>query len=161
MTDRAEIVESIRQGAAQVRRTFGSLSDEQLRTPVHRGEGGWTAKEVLAHLAARQPVNDRLLLMASGDRTALATASTIDDWNHSLVEERVSVSRDALLDEFQAVQDALAAQVMTLPDELLARPIPLPQGEVPLGDLMGMAGGAHATHHAQEVELAIAHGEAM
>jgi hypothetical protein len=156
MADKAAIVDTIQQGTDQVRRTFGSLSDEQLRTKIHEGERGWTARDVLAHLAARQAVNDRLLRMASGDAAPIAAIPSMDDWNQTLIDARRASDRDTLLAEFQAVQDALIAQVQTLSDDQLARPVPLPQGEMLLGDLLGMAGGAHAGHHAQEVEQAIA-----
>jgi hypothetical protein len=156
MASRAEVVDTIRQGTEQVQRTFGSLTAEQLQTQVHESEGGWTAKEVLAHLAGRQVVNDRLLQMASGERASLGSDAGTADWNQTLVNQRLSRSRDALLAEFQAVQEALVGQVQALSDDQLAQPIPLPQGEMPLGDLLGMAGGAHANHHAEEVEQAVA-----
>jgi hypothetical protein len=155
VASRAEVIDSIQQGTAQVQRIFGSLTEQQLQTKIHEGGRGWTAKEVLAHLAARGPVNDRLLQLAAGDRAPLAGNAGMDDWNQALVDERLSRSRDALLAEFQAVQDALLAQVQALTDELLARPVPLPRGDVPLLDLLGMAGGAHAAHHAQQVEQAL------
>jgi uncharacterized phage-associated protein len=56
MPNRTEIVETIQQGTAQVLRTFGSLSDEQLRTAVHAGEGGWTEASEIRIRDGRKPV---------------------------------------------------------------------------------------------------------
>lgn len=88
--------------------------------------------------------------------TPLSGAVTMDEWNQTLVDERMNWSVEALLAEFLAVQEALVALVRALPDEALARPFPLPHGEAPLGEVLAMAGGAHAVHHAQEVAQAIA-----
>jgi DinB superfamily len=156
MVSRAQVVEAIEQGTAQVRHTFRSLTDEQLQTTVHAAERGWTAKEVLAHLATRRVVNDRLLQMAGGDSPLQSRPADWDRWNQALVDQHTSLSRDALLAEFQTVQDDLVAKVRALPEAMLARPIPLPQGEMQLGELLAMAGGAHALHHAEEVAQAIA-----
>ena len=53
MATKQEIIAAIREGIEQVERTFGALNDEQLRVKVHESDGGWTAKEILAHLAGR------------------------------------------------------------------------------------------------------------
>jgi DinB superfamily len=155
VASKVEIVAMIEQGTAQVQRIFGPLSDAQLRTRIHQGEGGWTAREVLAHLAARQPINDRLLQLAAGDGMPLSGNLNADEWNQTLVDERLDKTKDTLLAEFQAVQASLIARVEAMPDHMLAKPVPLPQGEMPLGDVLGLAGGMHAGGHAQEVEQAL------
>ncbi|HWE64223.1 MAG TPA: DinB family protein [Chloroflexota bacterium] len=156
MASKEEIIATIQQGTAEVEQTFASLSDEQLRTRVHEGDGGWTAKQVLAHLAARQPVNDRLFSLAAGEGTPLTGDFDPNHWNQIVVDQHMNQSRDALLAEFAAVQEGLITQVQTMSDDTLARPIPLPQGEATLGDVLAMAGGMHAGHHAQEVQQALA-----
>ena len=49
---KAEITVAITDGIDTVVETFSGLSDEQLDTAVY--EDGWTAREVLAHLAGRR-----------------------------------------------------------------------------------------------------------
>ena len=51
MATKQEITAAIREGIEHVERTFGALTDDQLRVKVHEADGGWTAKEILAHLA--------------------------------------------------------------------------------------------------------------
>jgi hypothetical protein len=153
---KAEIIATIQAGTADVQRTFGPLDDAQLETPVHTGEGGWTARDLLAHLAARQPVNDRLLGLAQADAEPFPSNFDPDAWNQTLVAAQASKSKEALLAQFQGVQDRLVAAAQDLPDDVLSRAIPLPMGEAPLGDVLAMAGGAHASHHAQEVAQALA-----
>jgi hypothetical protein len=152
---KAEIIATIQAGTDEVRRTFEPLDEAQLQTQVHTDEGGWTARDLLAHLAARQPVNDHLFGIARGDATPFTGNVDAGRWNQALVDAQSSKSKEALLAQFQAVQDDLIAAVQDLPDDVLARTIPLPNGEMPLGDVLALAGGAHASHHAQEVAQAL------
>jgi hypothetical protein len=155
MATRAEVVNSIRQATETVGRTCRTLAEEHLQTRVHEGEHGWTARELLAHLAGRQVVNDCPLQLASGVGAPLGGNACRGDRYQTLVDRRLSRSRDAPLAAFQAVQEALIARAQALSDDQFARPIP-PQGEMLLGELLGMAGGAHASHHAPDIEQAIA-----
>jgi hypothetical protein len=151
-----EVIATIQAGSDDVRRTFGPLDEAQLQTQVHTAAGGWTARDLLAHLAARQPVNDRVLGLAQANAAPFPGNFDPDHWNQTLVDAQASKSKEELLAQFQGVQDRLVAAVRDLPDDVLARPIPLPMGETPLGDVLAMAGGQHASHHAQEVAQALA-----
>ncbi|HEX5501974.1 MAG TPA: DinB family protein [Thermomicrobiales bacterium] len=157
MATRDEIIAAIRQGEERVARTFGGLTDAQLATRVHEGEGGWTAKEVLAHLAGRQQGYDRTYQLAeSGPPPPGSMAGfSVDDWNRQRIAERSGKSRDDLLAEFRQVHDALIARVRETPDDLLQRPIPRAQGPVPFGDALAGGGGRHALNHSAEVERAL------
>lgn len=156
MATRDEIIAAIRQGEERVARTFGGLTDEQLATRVHEGEGGWTAKEVLAHLAGRQQGYDRTFWLAEvGPPPGGLAGFDVDDWNRQRIDERIGKSRDDLLAEFRQVHDALIARVRETPDDLLQKPIPRPQFAVPLGDALAGAGGRHSINHSAEVEQAL------
>lgn len=149
-----QIISRIQEGNERVLQTFGSLSDQQLATQVH--EGGWTAKEVLAHLAGRAPGYDMLIHMAeAGARPDLSNLN-IDERNQQLVDERIDNSRAALLDEFRDVHEDLVKRVNGLSDDLLQRPIPHPRGgEVPLAEMLLNGGGQHSINHTAEVEEAL------
>lgn len=157
MANKTEVLEAIRQGTADVVRTFGPLSEDQLGMRVHQAEGGWTAKEVLAHLAAGQAMYERMLQRAVEGEPIFGGPGSMDERNHQLVGEYVSKSKGELLAAFQAGQEALGLRVQAAPDNLLARLILLPRGgERALADLLIMIGGRHASGHAQEVEQALA-----
>ena len=157
MTSNAEIIATIEQGTAEVQRVFGPLSETHWQTCVHPGADGWTAQAVLAHLAARRGVHERLLRRAAEDSAPLTGGTALDGWNQVLVDERRGQSRDELLAEFQAVQDTLIVQVAALSEAQLALPVTLPQGdERALGEVVALAGGVHASRHAQEVAQALA-----
>jgi len=152
MASKEEIVTAIRAGNTRVAQTFGALSEAQLATVVNEGAGGWTAKQVLAHLAARQSTYDLLIRMAGSERTAGSGGFDIDAWNQKGVDERQDRSRDALLEEFRTTHERLAERAQAMPDVELLRTVALPQGSAPLGDVLRNAGGAHSVSHAVGVE---------
>lgn len=163
MATKGEIIESIQQGIAKVDATFGSLSDQQLRTQVHDEEEGWTAKEILAHLAGRQAGYDRMLATAehpeqpAGSGTAPTTPAgfNVNDWNSARVAERIDHSRDELLAEFRQVHEGLIERVRALPDDALNQTIQRGDRQIPLGDALRMGGGIHSINHAETVEQAL------
>ncbi len=155
MASKEEIVTAIHTGNARVAQTFGALSDAQLATPVNEGAGGWTAKQILAHLAARQSTYDLLIGMAGRERTADSGRFDIDAWNQKGVDERQDRSRDALLEEFRATHERLAERVQAMPDAELPRIVAMPRRSATLGDVLRNSGGTHSVSHAEEVEKAL------
>jgi hypothetical protein len=164
MATKAEIIEAIRRGEDRVIATFSALSPEQLATRVHDDEGDqWTAKHVLAHLAGRAEGYQRLLQRAQGAQAAPAQATSqpagggfnVDEWNRRQVSPRVDRPVDALLEEFRRVHEDLVRQVEALPDDLLARMVPYPPPERPLGDVIMRSGGTHSINHTAVVEQAL------
>ena len=125
MATKQEITASIREGMDRVQRTFGSLSDAQLATKVHDGEHGWTAKQILAHLAGRQASYDRAIDMAERGAT-MTGAFDLNAWNQQHVDARRDRTRDELLAEVMAVHWALIERVRTMPEETLAKTIQRP-----------------------------------
>ena len=153
MATKREIVDSINAGMARVDDTFGSLNDEQLGQKVHEADGGWTAKQILAHLAGRQGSYDAIIAMAAG--SAPPFTSGVDDWNQQAVDQRLSMSRDELLEEFRRVHQGLIERVRNMDDELLTATIELPRGAAPLSDVLAGSGGRHSISHSAEVEAAL------
>lgn len=155
MATKQEIVETIQAGIDQVQQTFGSLSDEQLETTVYDGDGGWTAREILAHLASRQAGYERMISIAEG--TASFPTSNVDfnALNQAAVDQIVANSRDDLLAQFRTVHEGLISRVQGLPNDLLGKTIALPMGERVLSDLLRASGGQHSSNHSLDVEKAI------
>jgi len=155
MATKQEIVEMIQAGIDQVQQTFGSLSDVQLATTVYDGDGGWTAKEILAHLAARQPVYERMIGVAQGTASFPTGNVDFNALNQAAVDQIVDKSRDDLLAQFRAVHEGLITHVQGLPDDLLSKTISLPMGDRLLGDVLLGSGGRHSINHSLDVEKAI------
>jgi hypothetical protein len=156
MTSKDEILDAMRQATADVLRTFGPLTAAQLDCRVHQEEGGWTAKEVLAHLAAGGVTYERMLQRLVDGQPIFGQVGSLHDRNHQMVAAYVEKDKDELLAAFQAGQTALAAKVQALSDDLLASVVALsPDRQMPKADLLLMIGGKHASGHAQEVEQAL------
>jgi hypothetical protein len=147
-----EITDAIRAGINQVQATFGRLDDQQLELHVHDGSDGWTAREVLAHLAGRQAIYDLLISMAMNSNGATPGDFDVDSWNQKLVAERNERSREQLLEEFTSVHEQLIDRVSKLRDDQLQLSIVLPNRESTLGDVLLGSGGMHSIQHAEEVE---------
>jgi hypothetical protein len=149
-----EIIEAINTGIERVDSTFGNLTDEQLATKVHDGENGWTAHQVLAHLAGRGETHELMSKMAQGAPPPEGPFN-VDEWNQRIVDERTSWSRDQLLGEFREVHERLAQRVEGMPEQLLDREITTPRGTSTVGDVLYASGGTHSVQHAEEVEKAL------
>lgn len=153
MATKEEITAAIREGIAQVDRTFGSLTDEQLQTRVHESEGGWTAREILAHLAGRAKGYEMMGNLAAGNPPA--DGLDVNHWNAERVSERIANSRDDLLAEFRTVHENLIAYVDTLDDATLAREISFGPQPIPYSEILRRSGGMHSVNHSKEVEQAL------
>jgi uncharacterized damage-inducible protein DinB len=154
MATKGEISAAILRGNRDVEQVFGGLTDTQLDTPVHQGEGTWTAGDILGHLAGREQVYAMMFQAARGDNP-FAAISDFNAWNEERVAERRGEGRDDLLAEFRAVHEALLAQVEATDDAELGQVISLGRRTASLGDLLRGSGGQHSTTHATEVASAL------
>lgn len=157
MAEKQEIVTQIQAGIERVNETFGSLSDPQLDQQVHEGEGGWTARQILAHLAGRADGYDMLFQMAKGGAGFSSGDFDVDTWNQQHVDARADKSRDELLEEFRNAHRAIIERVETVDDETLQTKVPSPRGgEMAVSDMLMGSAGRHSIMHAEEVERALA-----
>ncbi|CAN5711293.1 hypothetical protein BH23CHL2_BH23CHL2_35820 [soil metagenome] len=155
MAKREEIIAAIQQGIDSTEQTFGNLSDEQLAIEVY--EGGWTAKDVLAHLAGRQSTYDMLLSLAAGGAMPQAPEGgfDVDSWNQAIVDERIDRSRDELLAEFRSAHEGLLSTVKELDDDTLQATVVTPRGESAASDVLLGSGGMHSVNHSADVAGAL------
>jgi hypothetical protein len=152
---KSEISDAIRAGMNRVEATFSHLSDEQLATQVHGEQGGWTAHEVLAHLAGRQETYELLIEMARASNGATPGTLDFDSWNRRLVDSLRDRSREDLLREFRRTHEGLIERTQSLRDDQLALRLILPSGEKTLGEVLLGSGGMHSIQHAEEVATAL------
>jgi uncharacterized protein (TIGR03083 family) len=156
MASKQEIIAAIQEGIERVDGTFGNLTDEQLSVTVHEGDGGWTAKQVLAHLAGRAEGHQLLLGMVTDAKPVGFGGLDVNHWNQQIVDARADRSRDELLQEFRQTHAALIENVRELPDGAFAKLVPSPRGgEVPIGEMLAGSGGRHSVNHTIEVEQAL------
>ena len=151
MPDKSQITAAIQQGIDDVTATFSNLSDEQLATQIHADDGGWTARDLLAHLAGREQVYAMMQQVAAGGENPFTKVTNFNDFNDARVTDRQGKSRNELLAEFRAVHEGLLAQVQAMSEEQLAGTVNLGARTPTLGDLMYASGGTHSSNHAKEV----------
>ncbi len=153
MATRQEITAAIREGIGQVEKTFGPLTDDQLAVKVHESEGGWTAREILAHLAGRGLGYERMSNLAAGNPPS--GPLDVNHWNQERVDERIANSRDELLAEFRTVHENLIAYVEGLDDATLDREISFGPQTIQVSEVLRRSGGMHSVNHSLEVEKAL------
>jgi len=154
MPTRDEITVAISDGVDTVVETFSGLSDEQLATQVY--DEGWTARDVLAHLAGRQASYEMMSKLAQGGPPPANMGSfDVNAWNQQHIDARAGQSRDELIEEFRQVHLAVLARVQGMDEETLGRTFQGPRGETTVGaQLMGSA-GTHSSTHANDVKQAL------
>lgn len=88
-------------------------------------ENGWSARQLLAHLAAIEWTYPKLIERARETPAASGGAGgnfDMDAYNHRQVAKRADASTDDLLDEFTRNRAATVDALRRADDELLARP---------------------------------------
>ena len=143
-----ELLDLLRAQATQVEDAVRRLNEQQLEEG--RYEGGWNARQILAHVAAIEWTYPRLIDLAKGQRESapprtgapaatpggqppsgaapspeapVAAANPIDSYNARQVEKRATMSVAELLDEFRTNRAALITAVEATDDALFDVPI--------------------------------------
>lgn len=149
MATKQEVLDMIRAGQEEVKKVFPGLNEEQLATRIHDEEGGWTAKEILAHLASNY---DRVQSFFRPDAsTETLFGDALMKWNAEQVERLSRKTVPELLDECARVHEELYKMVEQMPQEQLDQEMPWGSGPIPLSDVIFRVGGRHCVGHSQTV----------
>ncbi len=128
MTDlqtRNDLLAALRDDAARLPQVVAAIGADHLERGVY--ENGWSARQLLAHLAAIEWTYPRLIEQARSPAeprpTSSASASfNMDAYNHRQVANRETASVVELLEEFAENRRATIAAVANAEEELLAKP---------------------------------------
>src|SRR5262245_25567284 len=110
-----EFLERIRTARAELNEALSGLSEEQVSQDIAIGE--WTVKDILAHLATWQ--NEATLGIkraAEGAEVGPLIVGSIEEWNAARVNERRRLPLFDVMQEFNAVYDALLAVLECWPE---------------------------------------------
>ena len=165
---KAELLEALRSSEREVLAKVGVLRAEELEQG--RYENGWTARQILAHVASIEWTYPRLLDLARqgtplrpgerppevqrtepGEAAGLPTRPMqggIDAYNQRQVEKRADASAAELLAEFQRNRAATIAAVESADEALLTTPI---------RSAGGITGALASVIHAVAVQHVIGH----
>ena len=123
--NRADVVAALEADAAAVAETVSGLPDRRWNAGVY--ENGWTARQLLAHIAAIEWTYPKLIEQARDSAASGAGESSgggfdMDAYNRRQVEKRADAPVADLLDEFSSNRAATIAALREAEDELLAQP---------------------------------------
>jgi uncharacterized damage-inducible protein DinB len=133
-------------------RAVYSVADQAWDEPAH-GEGGWSYRGVLAHLATNdlRPQARLLAIMGEGNEQELESLQHTDEWNEDHVVKRAGKSVSELVDEMLANRNDLLAIIARLEPPHLAETITFSSGDtVTLADYLGHI-GRHDSYHAGQL----------
>ena len=147
MATREQLLEAIVNADNRVIEIFARLTPGQAATQVHLEEGGWSAKQVLAHLTS----NDvRLDMYLDPDCTiASLYGQAYWDWNQKWVDDRDGRDLASLIVEHQTQSASSIEKVRSITQAGLDRIVPAP-GERPprpISDWIEVVCVGHAIRH--------------
>jgi hypothetical protein len=126
---------------------------------VHTGDGAWTRRQLLAHIACndlRQLVRIRIGAGIPEPDDAATHAAELDvvNWNAARVAERAGRSVEELVQEMRANRAAQIALLRSLTPAQRARPMPFRGVPTPLGEAIPLMLG-HLSQHVGELTAGI------
>ena len=127
-----------------------------------RYENGWTARQILAHIASIEWTYPRLIDTARGEdapkqgkpevATPAAPAARILSYNDRQVEKRADYTITQLLDELQTNRDATIAAVEAADEELFSRPVRSAGGATgTLAEVLNYVAVRHVAMHVDDI----------
>jgi Protein of unknown function (DUF1706) len=153
---RAGLIDGLRASRAAEREIFDAL-DPAMRDKS-AADGGWSAKDILAHLSAwRQRMSDVLAVQREGRQAPPATDISVDETNATFHAERAGWAWERVVADAESTAETFVAEVSAASDETLADPktVGSIMGDGPEHDL-GHLPGVAATVGMESQVLALA-----
>lgn len=120
-TLRRGLIDGLRASRATEVEIFDAL--DAATRDAHPADGGWSAKDIQAHLSAwRQRMADVLAALREGREDPRLPGDAIDEINAGLHDERVGWAWDRVAADAEATAEALIAEVTAAGDDTLADP---------------------------------------
>lgn len=149
------ILASLAEAVARVEAAIRDVPGDRWEQVVHTGDGAWTRRQLLAHMAAndlRQLIRVRIGagIREPGDSLAHADELEVHNWNRRRVVERAGREIEDLITEMRSNRQALIALLRSLTPAQRARPMPFRGQPTPLGEMVPALIG-HLDQHAHEL----------
>lgn len=119
---REELLAALRADAARLPEVVGAIGEAELERGVY--ENGWSARQLLAHLAAIEWTYPRLIERAEaagGSDSSAGGTFDMDAYNERQVSKRAGAAVAELLEEFARNRAATIEAARGAPDALLAQ----------------------------------------
>ena len=163
MTTRDNLIRDLQTDAQTLADTVARIPEDGWNDGVY--EHGWSARQLLAHIAAIEWTYPKLIERAAAAQTAetaeaadpassfssnpAVTDFDMDAYNHRQVEKRGDTPIPDLLAEFQRNRQATIAAIQAAPDAILTRPTRSAGGVE--GTLLEVLAGVARTHVRQHL----------
>ena len=148
-----EVISAIRESRQQIEEAALSLPETAWSTGVY--ENGWTAKQLLCHLAADASLASVQITVAKARSPGPGPSFDQDAFNAVQVAARQGMPVSDLLNELHSNSEQSIAAVEAASDDLLAEPVQLPDApQGPLGDVILEAVREHNATHLADLRSA-------
>jgi hypothetical protein len=149
------LVGSLRAGLERVEAVAGAIPADSWDQVIQTGDGAWTRRQLLAHMAAndlRQVVRIRVGagIAEPGDEAEHAAELETHDWNAARVAEREGRTIAQLLAEMRSNRSALIALLEALTTDQRSRHMPFRGTPTPLEEMIPLLLG-HLDAHARDL----------
>lgn len=150
-----QLVAALEEAVGRVEAKARSVPPDRWDDVIHTGDGAWSRRKLLAHMAAndlRQLVRIRIGagIPEAGDPAEHEAELQVHEWNEARVQERLDRDIDGLLQEMRRNRAALVRLVAGLTAEQRGRPMPFRGVPTPLAEMIRVV-IAHLDGHADEL----------
>ncbi|MCH8949735.1 MAG: maleylpyruvate isomerase N-terminal domain-containing protein [Chloroflexi bacterium] len=149
MTTRDELIDGFRMIIREGQRTTANFGPDDWGYTVHDEEGGWTVRQLYAHLTGVAEIMPGLvgaLAQSAEDQNVVANVN-IDDMNAQSVAAKAELSESELMEAFKKAHEAAVKFIQEAPDEQLQQQRRFGQIEAPVADLLETFFILHAISH--------------
>ena len=148
---RQEIIDGFNHAAKRMERVASDLSEQDLNNAVYPG---WTAREMLCHLADGSQAARFFIALAEQDHPGVSADFDQDEWNESRVAEWRDKPLSDLLAAFERSTETSLDAIESVSDELLAKQVNAERGRRSLADQLRDVAG-HTIDHVNDIERAL------
>ena len=162
MTDvqtRDDLLAALRDDAARLPQVVAAIGADDLERGVY--ENGWSARQLLAHLAAIEWTYPRLIEQARspaepGPTSSASGSFNMDAYNHRQVHNRADATIPELLEEFARNRQSTITAIAEAEQELLNQPTRSAGGaQGTLLDVLTNVTVEHVRTHLSDLESAV------
>jgi uncharacterized protein (TIGR03083 family) len=152
VASKQEIISAYQQSTRRLDGIVASSSEEDLKKTVYPG---WSAKQVLCHLASTSGSAAFFIMMAQSGQ-GMGAGFDIDRWNAEQVAARQDRPVEEIMAEFRAGHESSTNAVESAADDLMAKQVPDFSGAMSaLADLIRGSATDHEAEHLGDLEKAL------
>jgi uncharacterized protein (TIGR03083 family) len=152
VASKQEIIGAYQQSSRRLDGIVAGRSEEDLKKTVYPG---WTAKQLLCHLASTSGSGAFFIMMAQSGQ-GMGAGFDIDRWNAEQVAARQDRPVEEIVAEFRAGHESSIKAVESAADDLLAKQVPdFSGGMLALADLIKGSATDHEASHLDDLEKAL------